>query len=416
MKTVYFLGAGASFATEYKLPTMDRFFDKFSIAEYPHLSKFLNNYFLPFSYKNYFDLFPERVEELLEEKEEIISGISNQLGESPEDISIIRVVQELEKAWEGKEKRIRGTEFNLEEIVTFLDLSISKFGEFGEHRPDYLEQAQRELIEYISKRLLLCHRGKLNELYPSERYKVLLQNLTPQDSIITLNYDIIIEDTLQILWEEMPKEKKKEFVRGNNIDSKKHPLLAKLEEIIINQPLWTDRPEWIYYTPEESYTGVFLKLHGSINWVYCPNELCRHHFSLFPVPVGELSQQISFPACRVCGTATKPAIVLPTMYKAFERFPKLELIWALARKELENANKIVIIGVSFAESDYYLKWLFKSALKKFKLNPTSHRIEVVDKNKNVCDIVRRITGIDSEYKGNFEEYISRLENGMQLED
>jgi|GEM_PF-3935700 len=52
MKTVYFIGARASFATEFKLPTMDEFFDKFSIKEHPHLSRFLENYFLHFSYKH----------------------------------------------------------------------------------------------------------------------------------------------------------------------------------------------------------------------------------------------------------------------------------------------------------------------------------------------------------------------------
>ncbi|MCD6134970.1 MAG: hypothetical protein J7J25_05625 [Candidatus Omnitrophica bacterium] len=410
MRTVYFLGAGASFATEYQLPTMSNFFDKLSVKEFPSLSKFLEEYFLPFSYENYFDIFPERIEKFLEEKEDIIEGISDEFKDDPENISIIRITEELEKAMERREKKLKGVKFNLEQVVTFLDLAVSKFGELGESKFYYLEEAQRELIKYISNRLLLYHREKVNKLYPSEKYKILFQNLTPQDSVITLNYDIIIEDTLQRLWEEKSEKEKEEFIKKENISGKSHPLLEKLEQILINQPLSWTRPEWIYYTSQEGKRGVFLKLHGSINWVYCPNEDCRHHFSFFPVEIKEfIEQSRSFPSCRVCGTATRPAIVLPTMYKAFERFPKLGFIWALARKELEEARKIVIIGVSFAESDYYLKWLFKSALRKFKLDPDSHKIEVVDKNKDVCSIVEKVTGIKPEYRRSLEEYISSLD-------
>lgn len=406
MKTVYFIGAGASFVTEYKLPTMDKFFNKLSVKDYPFLSKFLEEYFLSFSYENYFDIFPKRIEEFLKEKEknDIIERIGDELKEDPKDISIVRITKELEKAMERREKRLKEAKLNLEQVVTFLDLAISKFGELGKSDSSYLEQAQEELMEYIKDTLLHRSHWMDKRKQPSECYKILFQNLRPQDSIITLNYDIIIEDTLQVLWEELSENEKKEFVGKEGYISERHPLLEKLEQILINQPLSWTRPEWIYYTSQESKSGVFLKLHGSINWVYCPNELCRHHFSIFPIPVEEYMLQ-SLPSCRVCGTTTKPAIVLPTMYKAFERFPKLGFIWALARKELEEANKIVIIGVSFAESDYYLRWLFKSALRKFNKN---YKIEVVNKEEKVKDIVREITGVEPEYKGPFEEYTSKL--------
>jgi len=140
------------------------------------------------------------------------------------------------------------------------------------------------------------------------------------DSIITLNYDLIIEDSLETLWNEMDKNEKERF--GREKDSQLHPLLEKSQKVLINQPLWWDRPEWLFYTPEEIQTGVFLKLHGSINWAYCANSSCRHHFSIFPVEYTELiSQLITLPACRVCGQPVEMVIVPPTMYKVFENFP-----------------------------------------------------------------------------------------------
>ena len=410
MKTVYFLGAGASFATEYKLPTMGHFFDKFSIIHYPNLGRFLGEFFVPSSFPSTAEtmLFDSIVQILNSENfEMIVSGFECELQKERESIGFLEIMEKIRQELQSIEDTIRAGDFNLEEIVTFLDLTVNKFGMLGERR-SYLEEAQKELMEYINNRLY--HRNKVDELSPSRKYKILFKNLSRDDSVITLNYDIIIEDTLQLLWKKMSKEEKKKIV-GQNYSEKKHFLLEKLDLILVNQPLWWNRPEWIYYTADEMDSGVFLKLHGSINWVYCPNENCRHHFSIFPVDIKELREKtINFPSCRVCGTVTQPAIVLPTMYKAFERFPKLGFVWALARRELEMANKIVIIGVSFAESDYYLRWLLKSALQRFKLNPNSHRIEVVDKNEKVCDIVKEITGITPKYKGDLDEYISHLEN------
>lgn len=162
-----------------------------------------------------------------------------------------------------------------------------------------MHQTKGELLDYIKNRVF--HRkNPINVPLPSEKYKSLFRKLNPLDSIITLNYDLIIEDSLETLWNEMDKNEKERF--GREKDSQLHPLLEKSQKVLINQPLWWDRPEWLFYTPEEIQTGVFLKLHGSINWAYCANSSCRHHFSIFPVEYTELiSQLITLPACRVCG-------------------------------------------------------------------------------------------------------------------
>jgi len=101
-------------------------------------------------------------------------------------------------------------------------------------------------------------------------------------------------------------------------------------------------------------------------------------------------------------------IVPPTMYKVFEKFPKLGFIWSLAKKELFKANKIVIIGVSFAPSDYYLRWLFKSALALLKLRPEIPTIEVVNTDEDACDTIEGITGRKPEFKGDLDKYLQSL--------
>jgi hypothetical protein len=97
-------------------------------------------------------------------------------------------------------------------------------------------------------------------------------------------------------------------------------------------------------------------------------------------------------------------IIPPTMYKTFEKFPKLGFLWSLAYRELNIADKIVVFGVSFAPSDYYLRWLFKKAITDRKNKPT---IINIDSNPEISDKIKEITGIAPEYFPTLDEYLAK---------
>src|SRR3989339_434140 len=115
-KTVYFLGAGASKAL-FGLPTMENFFDKFSVEDYPALSDFLRNYFFS----------TDRIGQL--------GAINASAG--------------------GFEEIVRDSNLNLEEVITALDLSLDRFGSFGNLPKGYIIDAKKEFNDYILKRLLI---------------------------------------------------------------------------------------------------------------------------------------------------------------------------------------------------------------------------------------------------------------------
>jgi hypothetical protein len=96
-KTVYFLGAGASKASDFHLPTMGEFFEgaDFTGDEYRNLKRFID------------DKFP--------------------------CLSIEKL--------------------NLEEVVTAIELGLDTFGALGKHPEPYIYEARTELNKYVANRL-----------------------------------------------------------------------------------------------------------------------------------------------------------------------------------------------------------------------------------------------------------------------
>ena len=331
-KTVYFLGAGMSAASDFNLPCLRDFFKgTFKKEKYPDLCSFIEKHF------------PDTKLEAL----------------------------------------------NLEEVVTFLDLSIDEFGRFGNEVTPNLYNARNEFSKLVYDRLSY---GPIGDRNWCGKHKRFLEKLNEQDSIITLNYDLILENTLF----EVQKFWKPE-------DSKiLHRMYALLEST--TRLFGGDRPT--IYEKHKSL-GHLLKLHGSINWFYCPREMCTHHQAFYPDWIHEKTVLTSpGDLCKACGTPLAPVIIPPTISKSFLEFPKLGFLWSLAYRELNKADKIVIMGVSFTPSDYYLSWLFKSAIAERENNLLE--IEIVNKDRGVCNRVKDITGIIPKFKGDLDEYIANI--------
>lgn len=73
---------------------------------------------------------------------------------------------------------------------------------------------------------------------------------------------------------------------------------------------------------------------------------------------------------------------------------------------MSSASKIVVVGISFAETDYLLRWLLRSAFREHPkvISGTQKRIpqqkiEVIDENKEkaekISEKIKRITGIEA---------------------
>lgn len=341
-KRVYFLGAGASKASEFMLPTMNEFFkeEDFTRKEYHNLRDFIGRYF----------------------PEQNISGL------------------------------------NLEDVITRLELSMDKFGSFGEHPEPYLDDARREFSRYVHKRLTyqpIVENGQ--ERYWCEDHKKLFEQLTDQDSIITLNYDLIVDHTLS----KFPK-KIRYGSAGGDLLVKTYGLLDGIPTFGLSVP--------------KSYmdSGFYLKLHGSIDWFYCANRTCRKHQLFSPNRIGDEKELISpGDLCILCGAPLVSVIIPPTMNKTFDEYPKLGLLWSLAFRKIRAADELVLIGMSLPDSDYYLKWLINSAIRSRKKDEPLKVVvvnKIDDKEEEIryMDKIKKLTGVSPEYWNGFREYVKNI--------
>ena len=194
--------------------------------------------------------------------------------------------------------------------------------------------------------------------------------------VITLNYDLIIENNLLLHKSQCQRRgvmienagSYEPFYKGKIVDIKQsvHSIFS----------LSNKMPE-------------ILKLHGSINW-FCSGDA--------------KNSQIY---CGYNETETEkalienytPFIVPPVLDKTnFYGNKILEYIWQKAFKYISKAKKIYIIGFSFPKTDLSVKYLFESALK---INRHNCEIFIINTDESE-DFKNRCRNVLDEEKCNFE--------------
>lgn len=111
-------------------------------------------------------------------------------------------------------------------------------------------------------------------------------------------------------------------------------------------------------------TVKLLKLHASMNWLYCPD--CER---MYVRPERKLMLE---PGVCSCGNdAMRPMLVSPTFLKNLENL-HLRNVWHLAGTKLREAERVVFIGYSLPQADFEFRYLLQRHL------PPNARVEVVD--------------------------------------
>lgn len=98
-----------------------------------------------------------------------------------------------------------------------------------------------------------------------------------------------------------------------------------------------------------------FKLHGSLNWLYCPR--CTA-LTLTPKEKGILSRR-GRGRCG-CNEELAPIIVPPSFFKEMSNF-HLQSIWRRAEQALISAKRIVFCGYSLPDADIHFKYMLKRA-------------------------------------------------------
>jgi NAD-dependent SIR2 family protein deacetylase len=236
------------------------------------------------------------------------------------------------------------------------DLDAAKFPTF-EEAPGILDLAdlRNESFKEISNINFATNSGqiKFSRLYLvflmtdiiNERlltgkgiHKQLVDNLhklgiIDQTAFITTNYDILCDNALMDLWPGKKIEYGTEF--SNYSDGS------------------FERPG--------PNSIKFFKLHGSLNWLYCPTcnklKITPYEKGVYKIMV---DPRQSF--CETCETNYSPIIVPPTFYKNLSNV-FLGEVWNRAESALLQVDHLVFCGYSFPDADIHIKYLLKRIQK-----------------------------------------------------
>ena len=274
--------------------------------------------------------------------------------------------------------------YNVEDVLSYLDLAHARVpkwtgaasvGALNPQMPSY-----ELLLDYISTRLEVT--GP-----PCSLHRQLIERLQPADTILTLNYDRVCDDALKDL----------ETQKGGPAVGDR---LSKLSGLLGRPAFMGGEP--VALLPRETASGFYLKLHGSLDWLYCPNPRCENASRYYALSSEHIvdGQEAGRP-CRRCGNLLRAFIVPPIATKAIEHEGPLAFIWSVALNALAHAKKIVVVGVSFTPSDQELRWLIRqsTALSGFPLsvdlvNPDgAHRVTALSLVRRP-DVVRHFATLE----------------------
>jgi hypothetical protein len=144
------------------------------------------------------------------------------------------------------------------------------------------------------------------------------------------------------------------------------PLPAKLVDYGLSVRYALDKPDWprpIAYNllerPQQN-TPPLYKLHGSLNWLYCPS--CQQ----LDVTIGQKGVHYIYEegrdfACPDCQGRYDPLIITPTLLKTYDNI-LLREVWRRAEDKVSKADEVVFIGYSLPDADVLLRCMLKRAL------------------------------------------------------
>ena len=143
-----------------------------------------------------------------------------------------------------------------------------------------------------------------------------------------------------------------------------------------------------FYLTEPQRFGTLLKLHGSLNWIYCrtcgrleigASESAKY-LRVVARMLGPSLERFYSPdgaPCPICQAKLRPLLIAPTHLKNY-RNPHIAQVWYAAEQVLRGAERVVFVGYSLPDDDVEVVYLLKRSLSH--LAPS--RISVIEYSAN----------------------------------
>ena len=230
-------------------------------------------------------------------------------------------------------------------VLSLVDTALDRNEAFA---PGWDVNRLRKLRGALEYAVFALLENRLHGL--TEHYHTLLHRLyaarPTSVSLISLNYDIIADNALSTVRGRLPDY-------GCDISTEAYRQMTRAGP-----------------------AGRLLKLHGSLNWLYCAN--C-HRLDLGVSKSGKRTVKVfdalwrtdrrfldddytqRGTACRDCETPVRPVLITPTHLKDY-RNPHIARVWYEAARDLRRAERAIFIGYSLPDDDVEVIYLFKRGL------------------------------------------------------
>jgi len=239
-----------------------------------------------------------------------------------------------------------------EEALGMLELAKIR----GEAFKGYYSTANNNQIAHTIEDLIyliaetLKHTLKRN-IYHARLVSNVIESVLLKCCFVSLNYDILMDNALISIADKCDIDYGVDFINftqiGNEEDKWKRPI------------------------PERA-VGL-LKIHGSLNWLYCP--VCNQ-IKITPQEKGvtyiERNAEGRIYKCDTCRGAFTPILIPPTYYKNMSNY-FISSIWHKAELALMSCKKIIFCGYSLPDADMHIKYL----LKRGVLNRKKEQPEII---------------------------------------
>jgi hypothetical protein len=249
-------------------------------------------------------------------------------------------------------RRYLGLDFdNLETLFSILDMdchiAASSSDSNQNNSRNHLQKVRKALFVLVVETLRLSmtdHAG----------YTALIRNLAahPASTFITLNYDRAIEEAL-------------ESTPGGPLGPSYRVSFGALGPL---------------EHPEESVTWrSVLKLHGSVDWTWCPNCLkFVVHREYIPAHILE-SSALKFHNDACSGSVPEPVLVPPTWQKS-STGSIITHVWKNAIAAMGKATHLFLVGYSMPRTDSFFDQILALSLRR---NQNLKRVVVINPSESL---------------------------------
>lgn len=243
-------------------------------------------------------------------------------------------------------------DIDVEEVFTILDRAVNekeKFRTYTWQKLDKLRARLVYLILFVIDESLKKVDYKTDDAYKTfTKYLIKLRKTAYSDlTIVSTNWDNLLEKYIEAYMFDKPNIKTDYCIYTYKLNDKTH-----IPDIL---------------RKSKGFDNIkILKLHGSINWLYCSN--CKRIY------IDDLSIAIQQKKCEYCTSNDleesdlyiEPMIITPTLLKEYHNL-YIQGIWQNAFIELQEAKKVYFIGYSLPKIDFELKYLLKKSIQNLDI-------------------------------------------------